>query len=259
MINAERRKKILDILNEEKVIKTVDLSDRLGVTGATIRTDLRDLAREGAIVRFHGGVKLPQKKQMDEVGENYMVRSITHVDLKNAIGREAAKLVGSGNTIFMDASSTTFHMIPYLKDTDNVTVVTNGIHTAMELQHHNNFKSTIIIGGQLRPHSGAIEGLAGKEMLGRLSGDYYFVSGNGFSIDSGLSGSNFYELELKRLCAERVKNIVALVDSTKMNVDSAENFIATKKINYLITDSRVDMEIVEKCKEAGINVIVAEV
>ena len=163
MINLERRKQILDILATEGSINTNLLSERLGVTGATIRTDLRDLAREGAIVRFHGGVRLPEKHHTDELSENYMVRSVTHVDLKEKIGRRAAKLVSNGDTIFMDASSTAFNMIPFLKDTDDVTVITNGIHTAMELQHHNNFKSIILIGGMLRPHSGTIEGVMCRE------------------------------------------------------------------------------------------------
>lgn len=256
MINLERRKQILDILASESNIKTTDLSDRLGVTGATIRTDLRDLAREGAIVRYHGGVRLPEEKHTD-FGENYMVRSIMHVDLKTAIGRAAADLVGSGDTIFMDASSTTFHMIPYLKYTDDVTVITNGIHTAMELQHYNNFKSIILIGGMLRPHSGAIEGVVSREMVGRLSGEFYFVSGNGFSVDVGLTGNNFFELELKRMCSERCKHIVALVDSTKIGIDSASNFIPTEKIDYLITDNGIDDMTVELCKKRGIKVIVA--
>ncbi len=257
MINLERRKQILDILSAEGTIKTNDLSDRLGVTGATIRMDLRDLAREGAIVRYHGGVKLPEVKH-DEAGENYMVRSITHVEEKTAIGKVAAELVESGSTIFMDASSTTFHMIPYLRYSDDVTVVTNGIHTAMELQRYNNFKSIILIGGMLRPHSGAIEGVVSREMLSRLSGDYYFVSGNGFSVDQGLSGNNFYELELKRLCADRCKHIVALVDSTKLGVDSASNFIHTNRIDFLITDSGVKNETLDECHKRGINVYVAE-
>lgn len=258
MINLERRKQILDILSTVKSIKTTELSDKLGVTGATIRTDLRDLAREGAIVRFHGGVRLPQAKHEDEIVENYMVRSITHVDQKDAIGREAADLVGSGNTIFMDASSTTFHMIPYLRYTDDVTVVTNGIHTAMELQHHSNFKSIILIGGMLRPHSGAIEGVVSREMISRLSAEFYFVSGNGFSVDVGLSGNNFFELELKRLCADRSKHIVALVDSTKLGLDSSSKFIPTERIDYLITDSGADEKILHACREKGINVIVAD-
>ena len=130
MNNPDRRKQILDILAEEGEINTTVLSTRLGVTGATIRTDIRALEREGAIIRFHGGIKLPHKMSSYS-GENYMVRAVTHVDLKNAIGAKAASLVGSGNTIFMDASSTTFHMIPYLKKVKDVTVITNGIHTAM--------------------------------------------------------------------------------------------------------------------------------
>ena len=99
MINLERRKQILDILATEGSINTNLLSERLGVTGATIRTDLRDLAREGAIVRYHGGVRLPEKHHTDELAENYMVRSVTHVDLKEKIGKKAAALVRSGDTI----------------------------------------------------------------------------------------------------------------------------------------------------------------
>ena len=247
MIIPDRRKQILDILEEEGEINTTVLSTRLGVTGATIRTDIRALEREGAIVRFHGGIKLPHKMPSYS-GENYMVRAVTHVDLKNAIGAKAATLVGSGNTIFMDASSTTFHMIPYLKKVKDVTVITNGIHTAMELQRNSNFKSIIILGGMLRPHSGAIEGLSSKEMIG-----------NGFSADAGLSGDNFFELELKRLCADRAKKIVALIDSTKLGADSASSFIPAEKIDYLVTDSGASPESVALCRAKGIEVLIADV
>ena len=258
MNNPDRRKQILDILEEEGEINTTVLSTRLGVTGATIRTDIRALEREGAIIRFHGGIKLPHKMSSYS-GENYMVRAVTHVDLKNAIGAKAASLVGSGNTIFMDASSTTFHMIPYLKKGKDVTVITNGIHTAMELQRNSNFKSIIILGGMLRPHSGAIEGLSSKEMIGRLSAEFYFVSGNGFSAEAGLSGDNFFELELKRLCADRAKKIVALIDSTKLGTDSASSFIPADRIDYLVTDSGASPESVALCRAKGIEVLIGEV
>ncbi|HAW15162.1 MAG: DeoR/GlpR transcriptional regulator [Clostridiales bacterium] len=257
MINLERRKQILDILAAEGSINTNLLSERLGVTGATIRTDLRDLAREGAIVRFHGGVRLPEKPRNDMV-ENYMVRSITHVDLKQKIGKKASGLVKDGTTIFMDASSTAFHMIPYLKNTNDVTVITNGINTAMELQRYNNFKSIILIGGMMRPHSGTIEGVMCREMINRFSAEYYFVSGNGFSVELGLSGNNFFELELKRLCADRSRHIVALIDSTKLGEDSASAFIPTSKINYFITDNRADEEILTELRSRGVNVMVSE-
>ena len=75
-----------------------------------------------------------------------------------------------------------------------------------------------------------VEGLSSKEMIGRLSAEFYFVSGNGFSADAGLSGDNFFELELKRLCADRAKKIVALIDSTKLGTDSASSFIPADRI-----------------------------
>ena len=147
----------------------------------------------------------------------------------------------------------------YLKKAKDVTVITNGIHSAMELQRNSNFKSIIILGGMLRPHSGAIEGLSSKEMIGRLSAEFYFVSGNGFSADAGLSGDNFFELELKRLCADRAKKIVALIDSTKLGADSASSFIPADRIDYLVTDSGASPESVALCRAKGIEVLIADV
>ena len=148
-------------------------------------------------------------------------------------------------------------MIPFLKDTMDVTVITNGINTAVELQRYNNFKSIILIGGMLRPHSGTIEGVMSREMINRLSAEFYFVSGNGFSADAGLSGNNFFELELKRICVERSKNIVALVDSTKIGDDSASVFIAPNKINYLITDDQISKETADYIRSKKINLVIA--
>ena len=82
--DTDRRKKILDILEREHEIKTVELSEMLGVTGSTIRTDIRALEHDGAIIRFHGGIRLPAKPKQLSGGENYMVRSVQHVPLKTS-------------------------------------------------------------------------------------------------------------------------------------------------------------------------------
>ncbi len=256
MINVERRKRILEILEKESRVSTTDLQECLGVTGATIRSDLRDLEREGAIVRYHGGARISDSVKQSSNPENYMLRSVMSVAEKTAIGREAGKFVHEGETIFIDASSTTFHMIPYISNLDNITIVTNGIHTAMEIQRYSNFR-TVLVGGVLRPHSGAIEGLLCEEMLRRISGDSYFVSGNGFSLTSGLTGHNFYELELKKRFAEKCKRCIALVDSSKLNQDSTSSFIPAEKIDVLITDSGISDELAQEIRDFGIELVIA--
>ena len=90
------------------------------------RSDLRDLEREGAIVRYHGGARISDSVKQSSNPENYMLRSVMSVAEKTAIGREAGKFVHEGETIFIDASSTTFHMIPFISNLDNLTIVTNG-------------------------------------------------------------------------------------------------------------------------------------
>ena len=256
MINIDRRKRILEILEKESRVSTTDLQTCLGVTGATIRSDLRDLEREGAIVRFHGGARISDSVKQSSNPENYMLRSVMSVAEKTAIGREAAKFVHEGETIFIDASSTTCHMIPYISNLDNITIVTNGIHTAMEIQRNSNFR-TVLVGGVLRPHSGAIEGLLCEEMLRRISGDSYFVSGNGFSLASGLTGHNFYELELKKRFAEKCKRRIALVDSSKLNADSTSSFIPAEKIDVLITDAGIPEDLAQEIRDFGIELVIA--
>lgn len=256
MINIDRRKRILEILEKESRISTTDLMERLGVTGATVRSDLRDLEREGAIVRFHGGASIPDSVKQSTSSENYMRRSVMSVAEKTAIGQEAGKYVHEGETIFIDASSTTFHMIPFISKLENLTIVTNGIHTAMEIQRYSNFR-TVLVGGVLRSHSGAIEGLLCEEMLRRISGDSYFVSGNGFSLTSGLTGHNFYELELKKRFAEKCKRCIALVDSSKLNADSTSTFIPAEKIDVLITDAGISTKQAQEIRDFGIELVIA--
>ena len=256
MINLERRRKILDILEKEGQITTVELEERLGVTGATIRSDLREMDREGAVIRFHGGATLADQGSLISPGDNYLKRSIMHVDEKRQIGKEAAKLVNHGETIILDASSTAFHMIPFIHHVENLTIVTNGIHTATEIQRYGNFK-TVIIGGVLRSHSGTVEGLLCEDMLEKISGDTYFVSGNGFSASAGLTGNNFYELELKRICAQRCGRIIALVDSSKLDNNSTTSFIHSKQIDTLITDSGISPEQQRMISDVGIRLVIA--
>ena len=84
MINVERRKRILEILEKESRVSTTDLQECLGVTGATVRSDLRDLEREGAIVRYHGGARISDSVKQSSNPENYMLRSVMSVAEKPA-------------------------------------------------------------------------------------------------------------------------------------------------------------------------------
>ncbi|NLT92293.1 MAG: DeoR/GlpR transcriptional regulator, partial [Actinobacteria bacterium] len=55
MIPAERRARIVEILEERRAVRVSTLSDTLGVSEMTIRRDLERLEQAGLLSRMHGG------------------------------------------------------------------------------------------------------------------------------------------------------------------------------------------------------------
>ena len=57
MLTEERRQKILDLLEQQKIVKSQDLVNLLNASESTIRRDLQELENGGFLERVHGGAK----------------------------------------------------------------------------------------------------------------------------------------------------------------------------------------------------------
>ena len=55
MLQLERQQKILDYLKENRKATTNELSELLGVSTTTIRTDLNQMDKEKLLTKTHGG------------------------------------------------------------------------------------------------------------------------------------------------------------------------------------------------------------
>ena len=61
MFPMKRRATILDMLQQEKMMKLPILAERLGVSMETLRRDIAVLVEEGAIEKVYGGIKLKEE------------------------------------------------------------------------------------------------------------------------------------------------------------------------------------------------------
>ena len=104
LLAEPRRMKILDWLQEEGSARVRDLSAAFGVSEATIRQDLEKLETDGHIIRQHGGAFL---RTMPKQVETLSLQHMENIEKKRKIGLKAASLVGDGETIILDAGSTT--------------------------------------------------------------------------------------------------------------------------------------------------------
>lgn len=257
MLSHSRRNTILKILNEKGQVTTQRLEEELKVSGATIRNDLAELEQDGLLKRIHGGAILEKENTNKHSYRNFHKRSQKNIEDKKSIGEKAADIIEDENTLLLDASSTILYLIPYLKDKNKLTIVTNGLYTALEAKEYSDF-NVLMLGGIVRSQSGALEGLLGESIISKINADIMLTSAYGFSLKEGLTDFNFYEVELKKRMVEKSKKLIALLDHTKIGHTSAAQFADTSDIDIIITDKKTTKNQIEEIKSAGIKVLVAD-
>ena len=96
------------------------LSKELKVSEVTIRKDLRALEARKLLVRTHGGAVLIDHYMYDLPFDE---KSQQHAEEKRRIGKAAAERVEDGDTLILNAGSTTVQVAPRLRGRAAVVLV----------------------------------------------------------------------------------------------------------------------------------------
>lgn len=254
MFGIERRSLILNLLNENKSILVQDMAIHFNVTEETIRRDLRVLEKQGLLLRTHGGAVLPD----DTISEPSLeVRQVINITGKNAIGREAAKKISDGDTIILDASTSSLYVAKNIKDKRSVTVITNANKIIHELSDCSEI-TLISTGGTLRHRSMSFVGRAAENALDCYYANKAFISAKGFSPDQGLSDSNELESDFRKKMIQRSREVIFLCDHTKFNKVGYLTTTGLESVHTIISDVALPEEWLEKTDKLGIKTIVAQ-
>ncbi len=245
----ERRQHILSLLKGRASVDVNELAEQLGVSKVTIRHDLDALEKEGALTRVRGGaVRRDEYKPHDHT---FAVRAEVNASAKNRIARWAADMVQDGESILMDASTTVFHMVPYLLESRRLTIITNSIEVATALVK-NPTHTVILIGGELSPTGAYVRSHLAGPNLGQLHARTAFVSCSGFTIQDGLMQSDIQEAELKRHMVHSADRVVALIDSSKFGKRDLTSFATTGEVTHIFTDGDLALPHIESLRAAGV-------
>ncbi len=226
-----RRLHLLNLLQQEGQLSVRVCSDTLGVSEVTIRNDLAVLEREGLLQRTWGGAMLRQQLRPEGA---FMTRLQEHRAEKERIAVAAAQRVHDHDTIFLDASTTAYYIAQQLKERQNLTVITNGMYTALELGPIPTI-TTIVTGGQVRDDTGSLVGTLSAEMLAKLHVGKGFFSARGLTLTHGLMESTIVEGQLKELMIKHVDQVFAVLDASKIGRTSLTAFCPVAAIGCLIT------------------------
>jgi len=245
----ERRQFLFDLLRVQPGLRVLELAQALDVSAGTVRNDLNALEGEGKLKRVHGGAVLTDQEQFQS--HSFVRRYRQNIAAKLAIAQGATFLIQDGDSIFLDASSTSFYFARALSPRRGLRAVTNGFEVARELaQNHSN--QVILLGGVVDNGSSSVTGLLSERIIEEFRFQKTFLACSGFSLERGMTEVHLAEAQLKRKVIESTQKLFALVDSSKFGKEDLTPFARPEEIFHLFTDSRLPAAWAEALQRAGV-------
>lgn len=251
-----RRQQLDRLVTDRGFVRVADASLELGVSEVTVRSDLTLLERRGRVTRVHGGA-MPSSAVEPSL-ETALDRDGA---AKVAIGRAAARLVATGDSIYLDAGSTSMAFALALvqrPDLHDVVIVTSGLTIALALESAIPRLTVIVTGGTLRPRQHSLVSPFAASMLDALTLDIAFIGCNGVHPIEGVTNINLAEAEIKSRVRARSRRGILLADATKLGQTALAAIGAAADFDTLVTAGVTDDTVVHDLRAAGMTVIVAD-
>lgn len=248
-----RREKIMEMLRKDGRVLVSRLSEELGATPVTIRSDLAVLEQNGQLLRTQGGALLPN--WIAQGGSDPAVPKLERAEEKQAIAAAAVKLIRNGETLFINSGTTAHCVAKALKDHQNLNVVTNSLDVAMEMGRTAHFH-TLLLGGEVNAHYGFTSGCDAQEQLRRYQADWAVLSVDGISAQNGITTYHAEEAALNRMLIKHAKQTLIVADHTKIGRPGFTYICDIGPGMCLVTDSKASQPDIEELKAKEIDVIV---
>lgn len=268
----ERWNSLLELLAEHGKLDVDDAAEALGVSAATIRRDLDQLARQQMVTRTRGGAVA------HNVSYDLPLRYKTarNADAKQRIGAAVAGLVAPGEVVGLNGGTTTTEVARALAvrpepaererpeagagagsgagTGQTLTIVTNALNIANELTVRPQVK-IVLTGGVARPQSYELIGPLAGLVLAELALDVTVLGVDALDVAHGATAHHEGEASVNRLLAERARRVVVAADSSKLGHRAFARICGLERIGTLVTDEGVSEELTAAFTEAGVRVI----
>lgn len=231
---------IVSYLKIHNLVTVDQLVMAVGASPATIRRDLIKLGKQGVINRSHGGVTLNRFIPNQPTTSEKLLRNLAE---KQNIAALATKIVHSGDSVVLDAGTTTMEIARRLTHLP-LRIITADLHIALFLSEFKQIEVTII-GGRIDDSSQSCIGEHGLQLLRQVYPDIAFMSCNSWSLEKGVTTPTEEKSAIKTAIVGNARRKVLVADSSKYNAYSLFSALPLEQFNDIITDSRLKTEIVD--------------
>lgn len=253
----ERRERIAELVEIDQRVSVADLTERFGVTDASIRRDLTILEDAGRLRRVHGGAVGRGAQLTSGV---YATKLRARREQKARIAAVAARLVRPGEIVLFDSGTTVAqvaaHMPPALRAANAITAVTHSLPVIEEIGSWDN-PHLVCLGGLYLPDYRAFVGPQAIASLRELTADVTFLGCDGLTVENGLTTPHVLVAEVGAAATSRARRVIVVADATKLGRQGFTPIVPLSDVDVLITDVEADADIVAQIRAVGIEVLLA--
>jgi DeoR/GlpR family transcriptional regulator of sugar metabolism len=230
--SEDRKGKILLFIKERGTASIAEMAIEFDVSEMTVRRVLHKLADSGLVIRTPGGAMAAPSGSMEK---SFLERSAKMASAKDAIGREAAKLVQEGETVVLDSGSTTRYVARYLASKRGVSVVTTSLAALEELAGSADVQVRLT-GGVYRRSSHDLTGNAVQDVLSSIYADKVFFGAAALSFHKGVMN---FDADMPRVFLRAGRERILVIDSSKIATEAVYRLCAVEKCDMVITDEGI--------------------
>lgn len=247
---TDRQIKILQNLTKYECLEVAQLSDMLSVSPSTIRRELTAMEKSGLLVRVHGAAKLPSPIRYELPFEQ---RAAQQIEAKRKIATAACNILEPGQVVGLSGGTTTTELARQLRTRKDVTIVTNALNIALEVQRQLS-KRVVVIGGILNENSYDLVGDLAVQSLQHIHLDVAFHGVSGIDLKFGFSVADEPDAVVGRALMAAADKTIIVADHTKIGKATFSRLCPLGHADILITDDGISPEQREELESAGVKV-----
>ena len=232
-MNNPRQLQLLEEVRQRQSASVEQLADTLGVTLQTVRRDVQRLAEQGLVMRFHGGVRMP-----NSTVENlaHTQRETLHAEGKARIARAVAAQVPHSCSLILNIGTTTEAIARALLHHHGLRVLTNNLNVAAILSGNPDCE-VIVAGGVVRPRDRGIVGEAAVDFIRQFRVDIALIGISGIESDGTLRDFDYREVKVAQTIIEHAREVWLAADHSKFNRPAMVQLATLEQIDRLFTDA----------------------
>jgi|HubBroStandDraft_2_1064218.scaffolds.fasta_scaffold41097_3 DeoR/GlpR family transcriptional regulator of sugar metabolism len=253
MFAVDRRHRILERVAEQQTIRIGELARELGVSEMTIRRDIGRLEQDGFLRHTYGGATAHITKSIELA---FNARALEHAAEKRLIGMRAAEELAAAPVLYVGPGTTTEQFSMFLGQNPDLQVITGSLPVASLLGSRP--ARVVALGGSVREEELACVGPITVASLARYRADVAVIGAAGVSARFGLTELEDDLAEVNRAAIAHSSRLVVLADGSKVGSDAHAMVAPATAISTLVTSSGAPAAELDRLRDAGVEVIIAD-